>query len=93
MSAKFDRAQGFKFYFGNAAKDLGKFLPPEEATMELGQTANSLSRSQINFHIESAEILNRLHEIADSSLDKLLKIESSKRELSFLLQDLKRIIG
>ena len=92
MSAKFDRVQGFKFIFdGNAARDIATLLPREKATMDLGVDLGVESRAR-DTHSETPD-LGQLISMIDDATHTLSKIEDSRRHLSFLLQDLKRIIA
>jgi hypothetical protein len=85
MAAKWDRAQGFKFHFGNAARDLADFLPPDEFTDEpIAQNASQKSAS-----IDLDPILESL----DEALLAVAKLSNQQREIGFLLRDLKRSVG
>lgn len=63
MSANWDRNQKIQFYFGNAAKDLSDFLPPEEKpaarTEELG-TLLSGAEQQIQRILEAQKEISFL---------------------------------
>ena len=77
MSANWDRNQKIQFYFGNAAKDLADYLPPEE---KAPRTAVSDTDSDLAHVLSNAEA-------------QLLRIQNAQKEISFLLSDLKRMIG
>ncbi len=79
MSAKFDKSQGFQFYYGNAMNDLGGFLPKEEE--------NSSASDKLELKLDVIESL------VDQSLTHLANLQNSKRQLKFLLADLKRMVG
>ncbi len=81
MSAKIDKTQPIQFYFGNAARDLNHLLPPEEMK-SIDLTAD---KSVVEMEVISSLI--------DQSLMHLNAIQDNRRQLSFLLKDIKRMIG
>jgi predicted RNase H-like nuclease (RuvC/YqgF family) len=76
MSAYQDKDQVVKFYFGNAMKDLAAVLPKEDPRFE---PKSSGSIAQVEQALSSVE----------STLEQL---KHANRELSFLVQDLGRMI-
>ncbi len=56
MSANWDRNQKIQFYFGNAAKDLSDFLPPEEKSVAPSDLLNLLTEAETQIlKIEEAQ--------------------------------------
>lgn len=76
MSAYQDKDQVVKFYFGNAMRDLASVLPKEDPRF---QTPAATELSQVEQTLSSVE----------ASLERL---KGAQRELSFLVQDLGRMI-
>ncbi len=85
MSAKLDRSQPIKFYYGNALEDLNAFLPADDFVPFHTAAQNHLQYESLD--------LSHLHRILDMADDHITKMSESRRELAFLLSDLKRIIG
>jgi len=76
MSAYQDKDQVVKFYFGNAMKDLAAVLPKEDPRFQNPAESNL---SQVEQTLSSVE----------ATLEQL---KGAHRELSFLVQDLGRMI-
>ncbi len=85
MSARFDKSQGFQFYYGPAIKDLKNFLPSE----------NERSPSEISPSKEQNDSLRLdvIQSLVDQSLLHINELQQSKKQLRFLLADLKRMMG
>jgi hypothetical protein len=77
MSAKWDRTQPIRFFYGNAARELHEVLPPDEFENDTLDLRNEWSE------------LNTLLDRASSHMNEL---KNTRREISFLLTDLKRMI-
>jgi len=78
MSAQQDRSQPIAFYFGNAAKDLAHLLPVDEYAPETHTAVTSLAA---------------LDELLDAATQKLDELVQHRREVAFLLFDLKRMLS
>ncbi len=78
MSARLDKSQTVQFFYGNAMTELKNFLPQDEAT----------ERAQ-KMETQMSVVVSLL----DQSLAHINSIQDSKRQLRFLLEDLKRMIG
>jgi hypothetical protein len=85
MTARFDKAQGFQFYYGNALRDLSHFVPQEK------QEISDSNESQESSSLETQ--MGVINSLLDQSLLHLNNLQNSKRQLRFLLADLKRMIG
>ena len=82
MSAYVDQDQVVKFYYGNALRDLKDFLPPEEAF-------RSPSNEALSTHQSASHSL----EATLSSVESLMSdLQGAQRELSYLVQDLGRMM-
>jgi hypothetical protein len=82
MSAKLDKSQGFQFYYGNAMVELKDFLPQEE---------KALPNSNSDSHHETK--LAVIESLVNQSLAHMNSLQDSRRQLRFLLSDIKRMIG
>jgi hypothetical protein len=78
MSAHRDTSQQISFYYGNAARDLAHMLPKDDYVPEAKPT--------------SADF-DSLLKLVDEATTKLDTINHHRRELGFLLADLKRMIS
>ncbi|MEO5667558.1 MAG: hypothetical protein ABIR96_05835 [Bdellovibrionota bacterium] len=76
MSAYQDKDHVVKFYFGNAMKDLAAVLPQEDPRFQTPAQTQIASVEQTLASVES----------------KLEQLKGAHRELSFLVQDLGRMI-
>ena len=82
MPASRDSSQKIAFYFGNAARDLNHLLPADEA-----------SHSACVDILERQEQIDNLHQILDSVQSHLTEVQKSRRQISYLLSDLRRMLG
>lgn len=82
MSAKLDKTQPIQFYFGNAAKDLSHLLPPEDDKSPVDLTAD-----------KSILEMETISSLVEQSLVHLQALRDNRRQLSFLIKDIKRMIG
>jgi hypothetical protein len=78
MSATQDRSQQARFYFGNAMTDLAEFLPADELA------------SYTPFKTPETEAIEVRVGRIEAHMNSILE---ARRELSFLMKDLKRLIG
>lgn len=76
MSASWDRNQGYKFYFGNAAIDLADQLPADDFTEAAAAPAQP---TEIAYLLETIE-------------SQIAQITQAQNELSFLVGDLSRML-
>ena len=77
MSAYQDKDQVVKFYFGNAMKDLAAVLPPEDPRLQQTHVSDEVTQVELTL----SEVEATLKQLSDAH-----------RELSFLVQDLGRMI-
>jgi hypothetical protein len=91
MSATQDRSQQARFYFGNAMTDLSEFLPADElASYPKPQGQVDVATAFVPFKSPDTEALELRVGRIEARVDSILE---ARRELSFLMQDLKRLIG
>jgi hypothetical protein len=76
MSAYQDKDQVVKFYYGNAIKDLEAFLPRDDPRYQTGSTSPTDPVEQTLSSVEAT----------------LSQLQEAHRELSYLVQDLGRMI-
>ncbi len=81
MSAFVDRAQKVTFYYGNAMVDLAHLLPADEAPPRQASAASVPASGHDN--------MDQLLSTLESHLNELM---SHRRDLEFLLKDLKRLL-
>ena len=87
MSATQDRSQKVSFYFGNAARDLDHLLPREEIVeMSASGTAGV-------DHLSRSLKLDEISSMIDRLSGQLETLEKNRREVSFLIADLRRMIS
>lgn len=87
MSAYVDQDQVVKFYYGNAIEDLKDFLPPDEAPF-----VKTHATSSTQTHVASSNVMQSL-DSSLSSLESLMgELKGAQRELSYLVNDLSRMV-
>ena len=91
MSAQRDRNQQIRFYYGNAARDLPTILPQDERESASSRVSNDTIGSPLD--TELAAHLDSINSLLDRANSHIGKLQSNRRQLSFLIQDLKRMIG
>ena len=90
MSAQQDRSQKVRFYYGNAASELAMTLMGSGSDSE-GQFVRATPEEVVPGTQE--EDLRSLNDLLESAQSHLTKIHDNRRQLQFLLQDIKRMIG
>lgn len=94
MPATRDQDQAIKFYYGNAMLELGDFLPEEdpsvvvEARAIAGHVQTTVERPPV--HSRSTESLSDSIQNIENIMESL---KTSRKELSYLMADLRRLLG
>jgi len=86
MSARLDKSQGFQFFYGNAMIELKDFLPTDDVVAhKMEQKSSDLETLETQMGV--------IESLVNQSLSHMNSLQDSKRQLRFLLSDIKRMIG